>query len=114
MLRRKRSWATLSFVVGSGQNSRKYLIGTQKMLRSCPPAGMVSTAQIIVNDSEEYTFQVLLGTIEMGNIRSVDGFLSLCEKKISKSGNYKFCPGINVEVFNDTHQCFGINQRVSE
>jgi hypothetical protein len=63
---------------------------------------MVSTARIVVNDDGEYTFQVLLRTIETGNISSVNGFLSVCEK-ISKSGNYKFCPGMNVEVFNDTY-----------
>ena len=89
----------LSFTVCSGQNCCKYLVGTQKMLRLCPPAGMVSTARII-NDSGEYTFQVLMRTIEMGNISSVNDFLSVCEK-ISKSGNYKFCPGMNVEVFNE-------------
>ena len=60
------------------------------MLRLCPPAGMVSTARI-VNDGGEYTFQVLLRTIEMG-ISSVNDFLSVCEK-ISKSGNYKILSG---------------------
>jgi hypothetical protein len=96
-----RAFPELSFAVCAGQNSRKYLVGTQKMLRLCPPAGMVSTARI-VNDDGEYTFQVLLRTIETGNISSVNGFLSVCEE-ISKSGNYKFCPGMNVEVFNDTY-----------
>ena len=72
-----RAFPELSLTVCSGQNSGKYLIGTQKMLRLCPPAGMVSTAQIIVNNNGEYTFKVLLRTIETGNIGSMDGFLSL-------------------------------------
>lgn len=97
-----RAYPKLSFTLCSGQNSGKYLIGTQKMLRSCPPAGMVSIARIIVNNAGEYTFQVLLRTTETGNISSVDDFLSVCEK-ISKSGNYKFCPGMNVKVFNETY-----------
>ena len=70
------------------------------MLRLCPPAGMVTTSRIIVNNSGEYTFQVQLRIIEMGSIISVDCFLSDCEM-ISKSGNYKFGLGINVEVFNE-------------
>ena len=33
-----RAFPKLSFTVCSGQNSRKYLVGTQEMLRLCPPA----------------------------------------------------------------------------
>ena len=61
----------------------------------------MSTARIVVNDSGECTFQVLLRTIEVGD-SSADGFLSVCDK-ISKSGNYKFCPGFNMEVFNENY-----------
>ena len=64
------------------------------MLRSCPPAGMMSAARIVVSDSGEYTFQVLTRQHQL--------CLSACEK-IGKSGKYKFCPGMNVEVFNEVY-----------
>ena len=95
-------YTDLSFVVCSGRNYGKYLVGTQKLLRLCPPAGMVSAARIVVCDGGEYSIQVLLRTIETGNVSSFEEFLPICEK-INKSGNYKFCPGIDVNVFNEAY-----------
>ena len=53
-----KAFPELSFTLCLGQNSGKYLIVTQKVLRLFPPAGYVSTARIVY-DSGEYTFQVL-------------------------------------------------------
>lgn len=74
-------------------------MGTQKTLRQCPPAGMVSVARVIVSSTGEYDIQVLLRTIETGKISSYEEFMSVCEK-ISNSENYKFCPGIGSDVYN--------------
>ena len=53
--------------------------------------------------------------IETGSVSSFDEFLPICEK-ISKSGNYRFCPGIDVNVFLMKHILlfFNMNQRVFE
>ncbi len=92
----------VTFTLGSGPNSRRYLICTQKVLSWCPPAGMVSVARIVINDGGEYDFQVLLRSVDNGTVHSDVQFMSVCEK-ISKSGNHKFCPGINFDLFTEKY-----------
>ena len=81
---------------------KKYLLCTQKALRVCPPAGLVSVARIFVSDLGEYKLQVLLRTIEKGRISSVEAFIPLYSK-ISQSGGYKFCPGVKFGLYNEKY-----------
>ena len=84
------------------QEPKKYLLCTQKNLRVCPPAGLVSAARIVVSEQGEYELQVLLKTIEKGKLVGVDAFIHLC-MKICQLGGYKFCPGVNLGVYNEKY-----------
>lgn len=61
------------------QEPKKYLLCTQKNLRVCPPAGLVSAARILVSEQGDYELQVLLKTIEKGKLLGVDAFIHLWE-----------------------------------
>ena len=116
MLCRKHSWATFfGRVLRKGFNSfsrfivccwvlsdaRKYLIGTQKMLRLCPPAGMDLLLKSLSMIVESTLFKFCLGQSKRAISDLLMAFYLYVNK--SESGNYKFCPGMNVEVFNDTY-----------
>ena len=91
----------LNFVLCSATRE-KYLLCTQKNLRVCPPAGLVSAARILVSEQGDYEVQVLFQTIEKGKLVSVDSFIHLCFK-ICQLGGYKFCPGLNCGVYNEKY-----------
>ena len=91
----------LNFVLCSATRE-KYLLCTQKNLRVCPPAGLVSAARILVSEQGDYEFQVLFQTIKKGKLVSVDSFIHLCFK-ICQLGGYKFCPGLNCGVYNEKY-----------
>lgn len=78
----------------------KYLVCSQNTLHDHPPAGLVSRARILVSQVGVYEFQILLRTKDKGMITSEEELLHLCGM-ISKSSGYKFCPGINKDVYND-------------
>ena len=86
----------------AGQEAKKYLLCTQKNLRVCPPAGLVSAARIVVSEQGDYELQVLLKTIEKGELLGVDSFIALC-LKICHLGGYKFRPGVNLSVYNEKY-----------
>lgn len=89
----------LTFTLGSGPSSRRYLICTQKVLRWCPPAGMVSVARIVTDDGGEYDFQVSLKSVDSGTVQNDVQFLSVCDK----ISNHKFCPGIDFDLFTEKY-----------
>ena len=71
------------------------LIVSQRKLHKCPPAGPTSLARITVDKNMQYWLQVLLHTIESGEVESGDHFMKLCDK-ISDYSTYKFCPGFMI------------------
>ena len=97
------AYQDLNFMLcATHQEPKKYLLCTQKNLRVCPPAGLVSAARILVSEQGDYELQVLLKTIEKGKLLGVDAFIHLC-LKICQLGGYKFCPGVNIGVYNEKY-----------
>ena len=93
----------LAFTLCSvSHESKEYLLCTQKRLRLCPPAGLVSVARMVVSGDNDYELQVLFKSIDKGRLSSVDEFIDLCLKMRSSSG-YKFCPGLSREVYDDKY-----------
>ena len=74
------------------------LIVSQRKFHNCPPAGPTSLARLTVDENMQYLLQVLLHTIESGELESVDQFLKLCDK-ISDYSTYKFCPGFMIHTW---------------
>lgn len=65
-------YSDLHFAIGSGPDSGNYLVCSQRELRLCPPAGMISVARIVFSClNGEYHIQVLFRTIESGLVRRV-------------------------------------------
>ena len=63
-----------------------------------PPAGYISRLRLIVNQEWKYDLQVLLSSSEeTGQLGSTDDFIQLCKQMVE--GEYKFCPGIDPEVY---------------
>lgn len=83
-------------------SQKKYLLCTQKALRLCPPAGLVSAVRIVVSEHGDYEFQVLLKTVDKGRLSNVDDFVTLC-LRVSSTGGYKFCPGVNIGVYKEKY-----------
>lgn len=54
--------------------------------------------------------QVLLQTVEEGNIASPEDFKVLCER-VADSRNYKVCPGIEVEEYDQYKQVIGYDPK---
>ena len=80
------------------------LLITQKQLHDCPPAGYTSLARLSVDSNAQYNLQVLLHTIESGELESTDQFKQLCDR-ISDYSKYKFCPGFDYETYmNEYHK----------
>ena len=74
------------------------LLITQKQLHDCPPAGYTSLARLSVDGNAQYNLQVLLHTIESGELESTDQFKQVCDR-ISDYSKYKFCPGFDYETY---------------
>ena len=83
-------------------NCPRCLVCSQRTLHYHPPAGLVSRVQIIVSQSGEYEFQVLLKLKERGTVACEIEFLNLCST-VSKSSSYKFCPGMSKSVYQDRY-----------
>ena len=81
---------------------REVLIVSQRSLRDCPPAGPTSLARLTVDENMQYTLQVLLHSIESGELKSVGQFMELCDK-ISDYSAYKFCPGFDYDTYMDKY-----------
>ena len=71
-------------------------------LHNHPPAGLVSQTWIIVSQCGDYEFQVLLRTKDKVTIMCEDELHHLCGM-LSKSSDYKFCPGLDKAVYNDKY-----------
>ena len=91
------SYDSLFFNRGDCQGAQ-VLIVSQRKLHNCPPAGHTSLARLTVDENMQYSLQVLLHTIESGEVESVDHFMKLCDK-ISDYSTYKFCPGFDYDLY---------------
>ena len=98
------SFNDLSFVVCSTAlpDSPKCLLCSPSTLHNHPPAGLVSWARIIVSQCGDYEFQVLLRTKDKGTVTCEDELHRLCGM-LSKPSGYKFCPGLNKDVYDDKY-----------
>ena len=74
------------------------LLITQRKLHDCPPAGYTSLARLSVDGNAQYKLQVLLHTIESGELENTDQFKELCDR-ISDYSKYKFCPGFDYDAY---------------
>ena len=74
------------------------LLVTQKQLYDYLPAGYISLARLSVDSNAQYKLQVLLHTIESGELESTDHFKELCGR-ISDYSKYKFCPGLDYDAY---------------
>ena len=63
---------------------------------------LVSRTWIIVSQCGDYEFQVLLRTKDKVTITCEDELHYLCGM-LSKSSDYKFCPGLDKAVYNDKY-----------
>ena len=91
------SYERLFFNRGNCDGTEVLLI-TQKQLHDCPPAGYTSLARLSVDGNAQYKLQVLLHTIESGELESTNQFKELCGR-ISDYSKYKFCPGFDYDVY---------------
>lgn len=82
------------FFNGGDCDGTDVLLVTQRQLRDYPPAGYISLARLSIDGNAQYKLQVLLNTIESGELESTDQFKELCDK-ISDYSKYKFCPGFD-------------------
>ena len=95
------SYSSLFFNRGDCQGTQM-LIVSQKRLHDCPPAGPTSLARLTVDENMQYTLQVLLHTIESGEVESPEQFTELCDR-ISDNSTYKFCPGFDYDSYMDRY-----------
>lgn len=91
------SYERLFFNRGNCEGTDVLLV-TQKQLHDCPPAGYTSLARLSVDGNAQYKLQVLLHTIESGELESTDQFKELCGR-ISDYSKYKFCPGFDYDAY---------------
>ena len=73
------SYDSFFFNRGDCQGAQVLIVSRRK-LHSCPPAGPTSLARLTVDENMQYSLQVLLHTIESGEVESVDHFMKLCDK----------------------------------
>ena len=66
------------------------------------PLGLISCVRIVVDKDGIYDYQVLLFTKEKWCISNINKYLALCEQISARSG-YKFCPGINHDMYKGTY-----------
>ena len=77
-----------------------------------PEAGYVFVARVVLyptpnSDSYSYDVQILLTSVQKGEIQSTEEALRICHI-ISTEGAYKFCPGLNVtEYYEQYHSAIG-------
>lgn len=99
---RERYGELLNFDMGNSCKGYHVII-TCKLCYWHPPAGAVSRTRVVVQEDGHYYFQVLLLTKEEGTITSTDHFLSLCEMMANGNNDYKFCPGIDPETYENDY-----------
>ena len=99
-----RIFSDLSLAVCSSTlpQSPRVLLCTQKNLCFHPPAGLISRVRVVVSLTGEYEIQVLFKVKEKGKIISQEQLLQLLER-LSKSGSYKFCPGLGMESYHENY-----------
>ena len=87
----------LSFILDSCSAGNTLSV-SRRALHQHSPAGLISRARIVITEDKKYDFQVLLRSKGSGYIDSVEKFIELCSM-IDPTGDYKFCPGIDTELY---------------
>ena len=83
---------------------------TQQKVRSVPGIGYTSVARILfvpVSEPDEFTYdvQILFSTILHGNVSTLPDYFEICGL-LSKSEDYKFCPGLEKKAYFDNYYNF--------
>ena len=92
----------LVFVVGhTGKDKVATLTITQRELYFHPPFGYVSRVHIVITGNE-YTVNVLANKYQSGTLHSDAEVYKLCEI-FSVQSSYKFCPGIDWELYEEQY-----------
>ena len=87
----------LSFILDSCSAGNTLSV-SRRALHQHSPAGLISRARIVITEDKKYDFQVLLRSKGSGYIDSVEKFIELCSM-IDPTGGYKFCPGIDTQLY---------------
>lgn len=59
---------------------------------------MINRVRLVFSEDGSYDFQVVYCSKEKGIIKSIGDFFELCEK-IAMDTSFKFCPGINADLY---------------
>ncbi len=77
------------------------LYSSTRKLYQHPPIGAVSRVKINVKEDGSYNFQVGMYSKEKGLLSSDDEYLAIL-KTMSTQSDYKFCPGLHIDTYNNT------------
>ena len=109
--RGRSSYPDLNFTVRRSKDT-DLLEVTQTSVYNVPEVGYVSMARVVLyptpnSDSYSYDVQILLTSVQKGEVQSTEETLRICHI-ISTEGAYKFCPGLNVtEYYEQYHSAIG-------
>lgn len=78
----------------NNENGDEILVCSRRELNHHPPIGLVSSVRIVLNESGDYDFQVLMISKSKGTLKEFHEYKDLLDI-VSCSGGYKFCPGFH-------------------
>ena len=93
----------LNFRVGRTLTKGSHLLVDSQRWHWHPPAGSTSRIRLVVSEDGSFDFQVLLRSKQAGKIESVDQFLELCKMMANVNGEFKFCPGIDSQQYQEEY-----------
>ena len=103
-----RTYLELNFAMCEGSISGKedsyqpILVVTQRELFNHPPFGFTSRVQVTIQENS-YLVTVLMMSWDSGCLATEQEVHDLCDK-FSEQSNYKFCPGINQDVYKEYYE----------
>ena len=86
-------------VCGKEDSYQPIIVVTQRKLFNHPPFGFTSRVQITIQENL-YSVTIVMMKWESGGLATEHEVHNLCDK-FSERSNYKFCPGINQDVYEE-------------
>ena len=102
VLQEEKHFPSLGFMLAIDINSKQsvivpVIVVTQRELANHPPFGLVSRVQVNIT-GRKYIVHILMREWEFGELEGRESIHALCNKLVANP-EYKFCPGIDPEVY---------------